>query len=115
MTETRYMIGVDIGTTSTKAVLFEENGNIAAQHHVGYPLHTPEPDAAEQDPEDILKAVVETVQEVMTQSGVPAEHVLFVSFSSAMHSVLAVDKNGKPLTATIFIGALEHPFILCRH
>ncbi len=45
MAETRYMIGVDIGTTSTKAVLFEENGNIAAQHHVGYPLHTPEPDA----------------------------------------------------------------------
>ncbi|MCP3796317.1 gluconokinase [Paenibacillus sp. CH40] len=101
MTDTRYMIGVDIGTTSTKAVLFEENGNIAAQHHVGYPLHTPEPDAAEQDPEDIFKAVMTTVQEVMKKSGVSAEHVLFVSFSSAMHSVLAVDKNGKPLTASI--------------
>lgn len=37
------MIGVDIGTTSTKAVLFEENGTIVAQSNQGYPLHQPSP------------------------------------------------------------------------
>lgn len=95
------MIGVDIGTTSTKAVLFEENGAITAQASVGYPLHQPTPSTAEQDPEQILGAVFHTIAEVMRQSGVSPEKILFVSFSSAMHSVIAVDKLGNPLTACI--------------
>lgn len=96
-----YMIGVDIGTTSTKAVLFEEKGAIAAQANVGYPLHQPSPSIAEQDPEQILSAVFHTISNVMRQSGVSADKILFVSFSSAMHSVIAVDKLGKALTACI--------------
>lgn len=96
-----YMIGVDIGTTSTKAVLFEEKGAIAAQANVGYPLHQPSPSIAEQDPEQILSAVFHTISKVMRQSGVSADEILFVSFSSAMHSVIAVDKLGKALTACI--------------
>ncbi|WP_407074345.1 gluconokinase [Paenibacillus lacisoli] len=95
------MIGVDIGTTSTKSVLFEESGKIRSQFSVGYPLHTPAPSVAEQDPDEILKAVVTTVQEVMKQSSVRADDVLFVSFSSAMHSMLVVDEAGTPLTNCI--------------
>lgn len=95
------MIGVDIGTTSTKAVLFEENGAIAAQANVGYPLHQPSPSIAEQDPEQILRAVFHTISDVMRQSGLSPDQILFVSFSSAMHSVIAVDQLGKPLTACI--------------
>lgn len=96
-----YMIGVDIGTTSTKAVLFEHNGTITAQANVGYPLHQPSPSIAEQDPEQILKAVFHTISSVMQESDISPENILFVSFSSAMHSVIAVDKQGKPLTACI--------------
>lgn len=98
---TSYMIGVDIGTTSTKSVLFEENGTIIAQANIGYPLHQPTPSIAEQDPEQILNAVFLTISEVMRQSGVSPEAILFVSFSSAMHSVIAVDREGTPLTACI--------------
>lgn len=46
---TTYMLGVDIGTTSTKAVLFTKAGKVVNQHAVEYPLHTPEMGAAEQD------------------------------------------------------------------
>lgn len=95
------MIGVDIGTTSTKAVLFEENGTITAQANVGYPLHQPTPSIAEQDPEQILRAVFHTLSSVMQQSAVSPDSILFVSFSSAMHSIIAVDKQGEPLTACI--------------
>ena len=49
MASSPYMIGVDIGTTSTKAVLFEQNGTIVAQGSADYPLHTPTPAIAEQD------------------------------------------------------------------
>ena len=41
MASSPYMIGVDIGTTSTKAVLFEQNGSIVAQGGADYPLYTP--------------------------------------------------------------------------
>ncbi|UQZ37508.1 gluconokinase [Paenibacillus sp. PK3_47] len=95
------MVGVDIGTTSTKSVLFEENGRIIAQANEGYPLHQPLPSVAEQDPDQIWNAVINTIAAVMEESGVQPDNVLFVSFSSAMHSVIAVDREGKPLTACI--------------
>jgi gluconokinase len=47
------IIGVDIGTTSTKAVVFDTDGKVLAHHAVGYPLLTPSPAAAEQDPDEI--------------------------------------------------------------
>ncbi|WP_411348393.1 gluconokinase [Paenibacillus sp. WLX2291] len=95
------MIGVDIGTTSTKSVLFEENGTVITSANIGYPLHTPTPSTAEQDPDQILRAVMDTIASVMTQSGTSAEQILFVSFSSAMHSLIAVDEQGTPLTNCI--------------
>jgi gluconokinase len=95
------MIGVDIGTTSTKAVLFKENGSIVTQANEGYPLHQPSPSVAEQDPGQILDAVIHTIAAVMQKSGIQPDEVMFLSFSSAMHSVIAVDADGKPLTACI--------------
>jgi gluconokinase len=95
------MIGVDIGTTSTKAVLFEDNGKVIAQTNEGYPLFTPNPSIAEQDPNQIFQAVIQTVKQVVAQSSVRPEQLLFLSFSSAMHSMIAVDADGKPLTKCI--------------
>lgn len=74
------MIGVDIGTTSTKAVLFEKNGTIVAQSNQGYPLHQPSPSVAEQDPEQILEAVIHTIAAVMQESLATPESILLVSF-----------------------------------
>jgi gluconokinase len=99
-----YMIGVDIGTTSTKAVMFEENGKVVTQADEGYPLFTPASSVAEQDPDQIFGAVVHTLRSVIVQSGARPEQVLFVSFSSAMHSVIAVDEDDKPLTRCITWG-----------
>ncbi len=95
------MIGVDIGTTSTKAVLFQENGTVMTTSNIGYPLYTPTPSTAEQDPDEILRAVMDTIAGVMKDSSTSPEQVLFVSFSSAMHSLIAVDEQGKPLTRCI--------------
>lgn len=96
-----YMIGIDIGTTSTKSVLFTEQGEVITTSTQEYPLYTPAPDVAEQDPEEILQAAVRSVYGVMIQSGVSADQILFVSCSSAMHSVIAMDQQGHPLTRCI--------------
>ncbi|MGE7599780.1 gluconokinase [Lysinibacillus fusiformis] len=96
---TNYMLGVDIGTTSTKAVLFSEQGEIIQQENIGYPLYTPDISKAEQNPEEIFQAVLQAMSNIMkVHSGKP---LLFVSFSSAMHSVIAIDENDRPLTPVI--------------
>lgn len=97
----RYMIGVDIGTTSTKAVLYNKEGHPLTKHSVEYPLLTPTPGTAEQKPEEILLAVVKSIQGVLVEQQLSSEQVSFVSFSSAMHSLIAVDADGKPLTNCI--------------
>ncbi|GGH29845.1 gluconokinase [Paenibacillus segetis] len=92
-----YMIGVDIGTTSTKAILYEQNGKVITSANEGYPLYTPSFNAAEQDPEEIFAAILKCVHQLMSDSKISPESVMFVSFSSAMHSVIPIDSNGQPL------------------
>ncbi len=97
----KYVIGVDIGTTSAKSVLFAKGGTVVSSDHIEYPLYSPTPETAEQNPEEIFRAVVQTVKNSMQASSVQPKDVLCVSFSSAMHSVIAVDQEGKPLTECI--------------
>lgn len=101
MSEQVYYLGVDIGTTSTKSVLFNKKGEVIKSHTILYPLHTPNPLTAEQDPQEIFRAVLGTVRETIQQSEIPAGSLRLVSFSSAMHSLIAVDREGKLLTNSI--------------
>lgn len=96
---TSYMLGIDIGTTSTKAVLFTEKGEVIGQENIGYPLYTPDISTAEQDPEEIFQAVLHAISKIMIQHS--QKKLSFISFSSAMHSVIAIDENDQPLTACI--------------
>jgi gluconokinase len=95
-----WTIGVDIGTSSTKAVLYDRSGALRARHAVEYPLSTPSPGAAEQDPDQIVAAVV-TVLDAVRQALPAGERIACVSFSAAMHSLIAVDGAGAPLTRCI--------------
>ncbi|WP_306460355.1 gluconokinase [Fictibacillus arsenicus] len=96
-----YAIGIDIGTTSTKVVLFDEKGAAVAHHAKSYPLLAEVPGAAEQRPDEIYEAVVYSLRETVRKSGDLAEKIGFISFSTAMHSLIAVDSDGKPLTNSI--------------
>jgi gluconokinase len=92
------VIGVDIGTTSTKAVAYDTRGRAGASSSVGYPLDEPAPGRAEQDPDAIVAAVVETITKVAAEAGRP---IAGLSFSSAMHSLIGLDPLGAPLTPSI--------------
>ncbi|WP_337042987.1 gluconokinase [Emticicia sp. 17c] len=93
-----YFVGIDIGTTTTKAVAFDKNGNVLRQHSVGYDMLHPHPNWSEQNPEDIYEAFQEALQEIVPPSVAKAS---IVSFSSAMHGLIAVDATGTPLTNLI--------------
>lgn len=95
------MMGVDIGTTSTKAVLFSEEGRIIAKYSVEYPLYTPTPSTAEQDPDQIHRAVIKSIKETVKAAPIEAKQIGCIAFSAAMHSLIAVDNAGNALTSSI--------------
>ncbi|MBM7691056.1 gluconokinase [Peribacillus deserti] len=101
MGNSKYVIGVDIGTTSTKSVLFSAEGSVISSFGIEYPLFSPTPGTAEQDPEEIFQAVIGSIKKTVEISRVNPESIICVSFSSAMHSVIAVDEEGRPLSRCI--------------
>jgi len=97
---TSYILSIDIGTTSAKGLAVTSRGSILASHQIYYPTSYPQPGFAEQDPEQIYQAVVKVISNVFHQ--VSGNYVIKgISLSSAMHSIMAVDKAVKPLTQLV--------------
>ena len=94
-----YVIGIDIGTSGTKTILFDENGKTIAGKTVEYPLYTPQNGWAEQDPEDWWRATLEGLKAVMT--GIDARDVRGIGLSGQMHGLVMLDKQGKVLRKSI--------------
>jgi xylulokinase len=94
------LIGIDIGTSSVKTVLFDPEigqiSNIAAQE---YPIDKPQPNRAEQSPETWWQAVVNTVRQVTVAAG-PNE-IAAISFSGQMHGTVLLDRADKPIHPAI--------------
>ncbi|MGL5437567.1 MAG: xylulokinase [Lachnospiraceae bacterium] len=96
-----YFIGIDIGTSATKTIIIDQNGNIAASDTCEYPLYQPQNGWAEQDPEDWRKAVFTTLTNVVKKSGVNADAVKGIGLSGQMHGLVMLDEHGKPLGRSI--------------
>ena len=67
-----YLLGVDLGTSGTKTVLFDVEGREIASQSVEYPLYQPQNGWAEQNPEDWYQAAVQTLQQVADVSYIDA-------------------------------------------
>ncbi|PVZ08294.1 gluconokinase [Actinomycetospora cinnamomea] len=89
------VLGVDIGTTATKAVAFAPDGTEHGRGESPHRLDEPEPGAAVQDPEALWEAVGDAVRDAVADLD-PAR-VATVAFSSAMHGLLALDAEGDPV------------------
>ena len=95
-----YFIGIDMGTTSTKAVAFDEAGEVVLKLSNGYTIEHPQPDWHEQDPELIFNAVITGINQLQTALSDKGT-LQGISFSAAMHSLIAVDSDYKSLTHCI--------------
>ena len=96
--EAAYLIGVDIGTSSTKVIAVRHDGKVMARHQQDYSTQQPQPGYSEQDPEEILKAVKGGIRSVAM---LLKQDPTAVSFSCAMHSIMAVDHAHQALTPLI--------------
>lgn len=93
------LLGVDIGTTNLKALAIDTaTSQPIAQATRPVTTLVPKPGWAEQDPEAIWQLFVEVTGECLTELGPQADQLAGVCFSTAMHSLLAVDEAGRPLT-----------------
>src|SRR5580692_4109457 len=93
----RTIIGVDIGTTHTKAVAFTEQAEVLGSAEVSYPVIQGDGGRHELDPERLMDAVVAVLGQVIAQMP-SGQAPMAVSFSCAMHSLILVDDRGGLLT-----------------
>ncbi|QKJ32529.1 gluconokinase [Mucilaginibacter mali] len=89
-----YILGIDIGTGSTKAVAMGTGGNVLATVKQHYPIQQPHAGHSEQDPEQIYQAFIKCVADVVGQLRSSPEGI---SFSCVMHSLIPVDADGNAL------------------
>ena len=97
----KYLIGLDIGTSSTKAIAFDLKGNVISKCNIGYPILNPKPSFSEQCPEEMFEAVINSIKCVVNENANKGNELLGVSFSAAMHGIIAVNENGDKLTDCI--------------
>jgi sugar (pentulose or hexulose) kinase len=89
-----YVVGIDVGTSGTKAVLLDRGGNIAGQGYQGYKLYS-EGNHVEQDAEDWWDACISAVQQAVAPEN--RSKVAALSLSTQGASMLALDDQGKPM------------------
>ena len=97
----RYVIGVDVGTSGTKTVLFNVDGVQVAEASKEYPMYQPANGWAEQDPHDWWDASVSTIKEVVEKSGVNPTDICGIGISGQMHGLVMLDANGNVLRKSI--------------
>jgi gluconokinase len=94
----KLFMGIDIGTSGVRAALFDLHGNLVSLCHKEYPMICKEPGMAELNPEEVFASLVEVVRkcnEKVTESTVKIKGI---GMSTQLFSIMAVDRNGKPLT-----------------
>jgi xylulokinase len=96
-----FLLGIDIGTSGTKTVLFDEVGNTIASSLKEYPLYQPHSLWAEQRPEDWWDAVASTIKDVIVKSGISNTEIKGLGISGQMHGLVLLDKAGKVLRPSI--------------
>ncbi len=93
-----FILAIDQGTTSSRAILFDRQGQVAAVAQQEFPQHFPQDGWIEHDPEDIWDSVVATCREVLAKAQVSAEQIDGVGITNQRETTVVWDRaTGKPL------------------
>ncbi len=98
-----YLLGIDVGTSGTKSLLIDSNqgGRVVASCTKTYPLYTPKPLWAEQDPEDWWQATVASVKELLETSGISPSQIRGMGLSGQMHGSVFLDADNQVIRPAI--------------
>ncbi len=96
-----YFLGIDVGTSSVKVVVLDDSGRVVSKAQKEYPIHSPLPGYAEQDPDLWWEKSKLSIREALERSGLNGSEISAVGFSGQMHGTVLIGKDMKPLRPAI--------------
>lgn len=96
-----YLLGIDIGTSSTKTAIFNENGAMLSLASKQHNFDADKPGYAEQDPEVWWDAVITSMKEAIGKFGGNPKEIYAIGFSGQMHGMVPLDREGKVIRKAI--------------
>jgi glycerol kinase len=94
----RYVLALDQGTTSSRAILFDHEGDIHASAQREFAQHFPQPGWVEHDAEEIWQSQIAVVTEVMANAGIAAEALAAIGIANQRETTVLWERStGKPL------------------
>ena len=119
LSNARYIVSLDLGTSGLKAALVSDGGEIVASAYRPVETILVEPNGAEQDAEAIWAATKDAMREVVQEAARPAKEIIAIAIASQFSSVVPVDRSGKPVMNLILWmdkrGGAYSREIYCRH
>lgn len=98
----RYILALDQGTTSSRAILFDHHGNPVASSQREFPQHFPQPGWVEHDPHDIWNSQLQTITEALANAHATAADIAAIGIANQRETTLLWDKRtGEPLGRAI--------------
>lgn len=98
----KYIVALDQGTTSSRAVVFDENGAVVASHAIEFPQIYPQPGWVEHDPEDIFESQVNALRLAVQKAGIEKNDILAIGVTNQRETTIVWEKaTGKPVMNAI--------------
>ncbi len=96
-----YLLGIDVSTTATKALLIDTDGHVVATATKEYGFDTPHPLWSEQDPALWWHGTLTSIREVVTQAGIDPSTIRGIGLTGQMHGLVLLDEAGQVLRPSI--------------
>lgn len=98
----KYIVALDQGTTSSRAVVIDENGQFVASHGIEFPQIYPQPGWVEHDPQDILRSQTEALKLAVRKAGIDAHDIAAIGITNQRETTLIWEKaTGRPVCNAI--------------
>jgi len=95
--DSHFLIGIDIGTTGSRSILFDLRGQPLSSSYMEYPVETPYPGWAEQDPNQWWKATLSNLKKVVDKAKVDPQKIAVISVTGHQPSPVFLDREGNSL------------------
>ena len=94
----KYLIGIDLGTTEAKCVIYDENGDSISEAKEEMIIKYPAPGQAEQDANDFYNAACRLIKKTINKSRISKNQIAALSIDCQMGGIMSIDKNFNPVT-----------------
>lgn len=98
----KYVIGIDVGTTGTKTIVFDKEGNIVGRGYGEYTVQYPYPNWAEQRVDEVMEKTFSVCKMAVKESGVDPKDIEAVGFSTQRATFVLIDENNQPIENTFY-------------